>query len=229
MGLKDWFGKKKIEAPAAPPPESDEKAEGWDAIEAAFLEHYPGQTDPPHVAPGVYRMHDLSENAAAFDGMSAYDAGTFWHLVSFGLTELYAKENVDQPEVSGFGYELTFRIPKTSERPPALAFRLLDAIGKAVWGGQDFAPGHTIQTGPIDGRPETKETAMLVLRDPLFPEPLSTPHGQVDLLLLLGVENALREAVMAAYEESEGAEGWEAEIVARIREANPELVTPLRA
>ena len=43
------------------------------------------------------------------DGISVYDAGDFWHFVSYGLSELYTKECED-PEYSGYGIELTFKL-----------------------------------------------------------------------------------------------------------------------
>jgi|SRR5688572_15645144 len=99
MGILDIF-KKKAPSPGTSH-QQDEPAPGWDAITSVFEAAYPGQTNPVHRAPLVYRMHDLSENAAAFDGVSAYDAGDHWHLVTYGLTELYGKENKNS-DVSGF-------------------------------------------------------------------------------------------------------------------------------
>jgi len=32
-----------------------------------------------------------------------------WHIVGYGMSELYAKET-DDPEESGWGFELTFRV-----------------------------------------------------------------------------------------------------------------------
>jgi suppressor of fused len=226
MGLFDIFKKKK---PARPDQGEGEPAtaHGWNAITRAFEALYPGQTDPVHRAPLVYRMNDLSDDAAAFDGMSAYDAGDHWHFVTFGLTELYAKESSDG-DVSGFGYELTFKLPKVSDRPPPWAFDFLEAIGKQVWRGVSFGAGHTIKTGPLDGRADTRETAALVVRDPSFPDPLVTPNGRVELLLLVGVENDLRERVLGAHEAAGGDADWERPVVAELRERNPNLVTPIR-
>lgn len=224
MGFLDIFKKKKGERQ----PEEAAPAHGWDAITSAFEALYPGQTNPVHRAPLVYRMHDLSENAAAFDGVSAYDAGRFWHFVSYGLSELYGKENED-PLVSGFGYEFTFRLPKASESPPPWAFDFLEAIGKQVWKGATFAAGHTIKTGPLDGRSNTPEGAVLVLRDPSLSQPLKTPNGDVELLLLLGVEDDVRKRVLAAYEASDGQDGWESAIVEELRERNRDLVTPIQS
>lgn len=226
MGLLDIFKSKRKSTPPPGPPDGDATAHGWDAITGAFEKLYPGQTNPPHRAPVVHRMHDLSENAAAYDGMSAYDGGEFWHFVTYGLTELYGKENKN-PDVSGFGFEFTFRLPKLGEKPPLWAFDFLEAIGKSVWNGADFAPGHTIKTGPLDGNANTPQDAVLVLRDPAFPEPVDSPHGRFDLLLLVGVEDAYRQKVLASYEQNQS-EGWEVEVVEELRATNSELVTPIR-
>lgn len=223
MGIFDIFrskaAKPKDASASEPPP-------GWGAIDAAFHALYPGQTNPIHRAPLRYRMHDLSETAAAFDGISAYDAGEFWHLVSYGLTELYGKESRDATR-SGFGYELTLRIPKNAERPPVVAFDLLEGIGKAVWKGSIFAIGHTIKTGPVDGRPDTRETAILVLGDPAFPAPIQTPHGSFEFLMLLGVTDEYRHRMLAAHDAQNGTPGWERDIVAELRASNPNLLTPI--
>lgn len=223
MGLFELFKRKKAAQPAVEPVKA--RAYGWDAITAAFQALYPGQTNPPHRAPTVFRMHDLSDNAAAFDGISAYDAGAFWHLVSYGLTELYGKESIGT-EPSGFGFELTFRVPKTSEAPPLWAFDLLEAIGKSVWRGMKLGAGHTLKTGPLDGRAGTPEDAILVVRDPTIPEPLDTPNGQVEFLLLIGVQDAVRQRVLEAYDAG-ARQGWEGPILAELRASNPDLITPI--
>src|SRR5262245_13106289 len=129
MGLFDFFKRKK--EPEPPPAPVQLEAPGWDAITAAFQARYPGQTNPLHWAPPIYRRHILSENAPAFDGVSIYDAATFWHYVSYGLTELYAKENLGS-ELSGFGFELTVRVPKLGDAPPPWPLDMLKAIGQSV-------------------------------------------------------------------------------------------------
>jgi suppressor of fused len=202
----------------------DTSAPGWEAITRVFEELYPGQDHPLHRAPLIKHMDDISQDAAALDGISAYDAGDYWHFVTYGLTELYGKV-CDDPARSGFGYEFTFKLAKGRGKPPEWAFQMLETVGKRVWQGGVFAKGHTIKTGPIDGRNETAETALLVLRDPAIPAPLATPHGSVDLLLLLGVKEELCQRVLAAYEQSGGQPGWEEAVVEDLRARNPQLVT----
>ncbi len=225
MGLLDFFKKKQVDD-TPPAPEEEAPAHGWDAITEAFERLYPGQTNPPHRAPNVFRMNDLSEDAAAYDGVSAYDAGDYWHFVTYGLTELYAKET-DDPGISGYGYEFTFRVPKLADMPPLWAFDFLEAIGKQVWKGATFSAGHTIQTGPLDGRADTREDAALVLCDPSFPDPIETPNGHVRFLLLVGVENKVREDVLASHEAQDDSPGSENSVIAAYRETNPDLITPI--
>jgi suppressor of fused len=79
----------------------------------ALAKLYPG-IEPFHVAPGPGPYP-----GGGVQGISAYPAEGHWHLVTYGLSELYVKESANLEE-SGFGYELTFRIPRHEEqdRPP---------------------------------------------------------------------------------------------------------------
>jgi hypothetical protein len=66
------------------------------------------------------------------DGVSVYRAArpAHWHLVTFGLSELYAKES-DEPAVSGWGFELTMRVPRQrGDQAPLWALGLLQGIAK---------------------------------------------------------------------------------------------------
>lgn len=214
MGLFDVFkGSRPEKTTASAPP-----ASGWDAIEQAFSALYRGQKAKQWSHDGVMRIHDLRnppENP--FDGVNVYDGGTFWHYVSFGLSDLYDKES--RGSWSGFGYELTFRLAKRASElePPLWPINLMGSLGRAAYGGSGFAPGHTVQIGPIDGEAETTLTALLLTEDPALPV-RDTPNGELSFLLLIGVEAGLRERAMH--------EGSEA-ILAELRASDPALVTRL--
>ncbi|CAH0435449.1 MULTISPECIES: suppressor of fused domain protein [Clostridium] len=45
------------------------------------------------------------------DGISIYDAGEYYHFVTYGLSELYEKECEDK-EYSGYGFEFTLKLKK---------------------------------------------------------------------------------------------------------------------
>lgn len=206
------FGKKKSVEQGPPPP-----APGWEAIEKAFGNLYPGQRPRWWEHQGVHRMHDLKDPPEnPLEAVAIYDAGAFWHYVSFGMSDLFAKESAG--EWSGFGYEFTFRCSKEAgAAAPLWPVDVLVGLATSAYQGERYAPGHTIKTGPIDGRSETALTALLVAKDPGVPV-IDTPHGKVAFLLLLGVEGPVREKALAA--------GFDA-VLAEISAGNPSLVTRL--
>jgi hypothetical protein len=148
------------------------------------------------------------------EAVAIYDGGSFWHYVSFGMSDLFAKES--EGEASGFGYELTFRLSKKEGADaPLWPVDVLTSLAKAGYRGERFAAGHTIRTGPLDGRPETPLTALLVVEDPGV-QRIATPFGTVAFLLFVGVEGAVREKALA-----EGFDG----ALAEVKAGNPDLAT----
>lgn len=174
-------------------------APGWAAIDRALGMLYPGQV-PHQFTSG--RAYDL-EGQAPLPAVAVYEAPrgsggpAHWHFVSYGLTELFEKTSPDA-EHSGFGFELTLRLPKRDgeDMPPAWAVRLVQALGHYVLSGHaGLDTGHVIdlgaplappQPGP-DGQPRVCAIEGLVLvPDPRLP-PLDTPFGRMLFLQLFGV------------------------------------------
>lgn len=159
---------------------TDDRAPGWDAIEAAVsrVVHDP---DPLH-----WGSNTLPDQDGIY-GLSAYRSTGHWLLVTFGLTELFGKES-DDAEVSGWGFELTFRVPAGTAQPPAWAIGLLQQLGQYVFGtGRPFAEGHRVDVGgPITGASDTRLTAIAFAADPQLPT-IDTPFGFARFLTLVGV------------------------------------------
>src|SRR5262245_54120300 len=115
---------------------------GWHAITAAFELLYPDQTDPIHAASVPHPP--LSDHQLY--GISAYRAEgpPHWHFVTYGFSELYEKES-DDPEVSGWGFELTFRLSRgeDEDQPPGFAIDFLFNLGRYVRRSRNpFGRGH---------------------------------------------------------------------------------------
>ena len=106
---------------------------GWDAIDTAFNELY-GEQEPKHYGTAIpYALGGPDP----LDGISAYKVEhptPHWHFVTYGFSELYDKETND-PEHSGYGFELTFRLTRTEDEtePPAWALNLLQNMGRYVF------------------------------------------------------------------------------------------------
>jgi len=184
-------------------------APGWDAIDAAMKAVH-GDVEPVHkgLAPGV-------AFGAPLQGISAYAEADHWHFVTYGLTELFAKGS-EVAEISGFGYELTMRVPRAAE-PPDWPFRLLANVAAAARAGNVFAAGHRLQVGgPITGEASCAMQAVAFVPDPSLPASAPSPHGRFEFYALVGI---------TPDELAEMQASSTAEVVARLAKSNPLLIT----
>jgi hypothetical protein len=166
-------------------------APGWAAIDRAAGRICPAQT--PH--------QFTSRRAYDLDGNSPLPAITVWEgqrpdhwmYVTYGLSELFDKSSA-RPDVSGFGYELVFRLPRSpgQDAPPAWPLPLLQGIGHYVLSGHGtLDSGHVVDLGgPL--RPESAGEGSSALRGVVcVPDPrlgkIETPHGTLLFLALLGI------------------------------------------
>jgi suppressor of fused len=197
----------------------EDAAPGWEAIDMALRPLY-GDQKPVHWAPTTPRVLGGKD---PLDGVSAYPRDSpvpHWHFVTYGFSELYAKEEKD-PEVSGFGFELTFRLRREPEeaQPPAWPYNFLQNLARYVFSsGNGFEPGHKMDIhGPIRADAETEIHALVFALDPELP-PVATPHGSLQFLQVTGI----------TLDELEAARAWDADrFLAVLEERLPLRVTDL--
>ncbi|MDF9843152.1 MULTISPECIES: suppressor of fused domain protein [unclassified Paenibacillus] len=168
--------------------EEEVEATGWDAIDEQMNRLY-GEQEPKHY--GALIPYSLG-GKDPLQGISAYKAEKpypHWHFVTYGFSELYAKESSD-PEYSGYGFELTFRLIRNAdeEEPPAWALNLLQNMARYVFSsGNIFASGHYLDAnGPICLEADTKLTALAFTDDSELPA-IDTPNGRVEFLQMVGI------------------------------------------
>jgi hypothetical protein len=155
------------------------------------------------------------------DGISIYRRPDHWHLVTYGMSELYQKESTD-PTRSGWGFEFTIRVAvggadKNGEGEPIWAANLLQNLGRYVFqSGNTFESGHHIDlNGPISGHPDTRIRAAAFITDPEL-DVIDTPNGRLEFLQLVGVTS----------DEYEACKSWDtAKVLALIAARVPMLVT----
>jgi len=178
--------------------EEELHAEGFDAISQAVHRLYPGQEELHYGCLLPYRLGGPDP----LDGMDVWksERGTpHWHYVTYGFTELYEKEWEDR-EVSGYGFELTFRLKRGSEEtPPVWPMNLLQNLARYVFSsGNVFGSGHHMScNGPVALETDTKLTALGFRIDPELRE-LDTPNGHLTFL----------QAVALTQDEMEGMMCW---------------------
>jgi suppressor of fused protein SUFU len=167
-----------------------DEAPGWAAIDAALQPIY-GDVEPLHWGTLVRWRWGGPD---PLDGISCYrrtDPVPHWHFVSYGLTELYEKE-FDDPDVSGWGFELTFRLgrdPDDDHDPPIWPANLLQNLARYVFEtGNWFDAGHHMDiNSPI--ATERDDSAIRAVAFAVDPElgDISTPHGKVRFLQVVGL------------------------------------------
>jgi len=200
--------------------ENDRELEplGWNAIDDVVNGIY-GDTEPKHW--GTVLPYSLG-GRDPLTGLSAYrdiDDGASWHFVTYGFSELYEKE-WDDPEISGFGFELTFRLQANDlEEHATWVFNFLQNLARYVFDtGRRFGQGHTMPlNGPIRSESDTKIVGIAFVRDPQL-DKIDTPNGEVQFLQVVGLTE----------DELEAIQYWNAQsFLELVAEKNPKLVTDL--
>jgi len=167
--------------------EPDDPSPGWEAIDQCMAAVY-GDQEPLHYGTTIPACLGGSD---PIDGISVYRADSpvpHWHFVTYGFTELHAKEG-DDLEVSGFGFELSFRLtPPSEQTPPNWVFSCLQNLGRYVFQtGNALEAGHYMNlNGPIAPEAQKAMRATAVGEDPQLGT-ISTSHGSVTFLQIVGI------------------------------------------
>ena len=170
-------------------------APGWAAIDDALARLYPGQVPHQFASQRAYEPDADSPLPA----IAVYEARRpdSWHFVTYGLSELFDKSSAD-PDVSGFGFELTMRVPRGPEErvPPTWPLRALQGLGRYVLAtGQGLDTGHCADLGgSIAPGIESALTCLACVPDPLLRK-IYTPFGSVLFLQVVGVTQDELEAM----------------------------------
>ena len=194
-------------------------APGWDAIDAALDPLYPGM-EPRHV--GYHPPKGFV--GGALQGCSAYPAAGHWHYITYGLSELYEPDPEDDPEWSGWGFELTCRVVRGAEDElPMWPFTILNELAKHVNANKVILePGHRYNMQqPITGHPHLPDappTDLMVWAFTLDPQlgRIDTPNGKVDFLQVVGFTSQEKAEMLATST---------ADVLGRLAEDNPLLIT----
>ncbi|WP_281232570.1 suppressor of fused domain protein [Flavobacterium gelatinilyticum] len=202
---------------------TEDDAVGWLEIDKEFDRLYPDQ-EPKHYAPPISYMLG---GEYPLDGVSIYESKKqtdHFHFVTYGFSELYYNEEKVNGEFSKWGFELTFRLKPfegDNGNPPSWAVALLQNIAKYVFSsGNWFEEFHFMPAnGPIRLETDTDITALVFVNDPEIPKK-QTPHGEVTFLQITGITSA-------EYESIKDNPGTAEELVNKLRENNPLLITDL--
>ena len=165
----------------------ENKRIGWNDIEEAMSKLYQNQ-EPIHYAPMI--KYSFGGNDP-LDGINIYDAVDFYHFVTLGFSEIYEKEN-DNKEISGFGFELTYKLKKSNKINEAELKNVagvLQTLARYVFDSKrGFYPYEYIATGQTEGMDLAKSSKIVgfvTIEDPLL-KTINTVNGEVQFVELIG-------------------------------------------
>ena len=163
-------------------------APGWAAIDRALAGVFGDQVPHQFTSRTAYDL----DAASPLPAIAVYEdtEPDHWMYVTFGLTELFSKDS-PHAEISGFGYELTFRLPRDGDAtPPTWPLRLLQGIGgHALSHEAQLDTGHLLALGAPLCPPDvsaTRLTGLICVPDPALGQ-IDTPHGSLLFMTLFGL------------------------------------------
>jgi hypothetical protein len=162
-------------------------APGWAAIDDALARLYPRQVPHQFASQRAYEL----EGESPLPAIAVYEGARpdHWHYVSYGLSELFEKTSAD-PDISGFGFELTMRAPRRAGEtsPPAWPLRALQGLGRYVLASRrGLDTGHCADLGgSIAPGIDSALTCLACVPDPLLRK-ISTPFGALLFLQVVGL------------------------------------------
>lgn len=203
--------------------EIEDWAPGWEAIDKCLETLYHGQ-EPRHFA-------SLMPDRAIFggnqflDGFSVYNSKHgYLHIISYGMSELYAVEDSFGGEWSKWGYEMTIRLPVSEEADYMWAIDLLANLARYTFTTNNFfAPGQFFPSKgiPIKESSNSKLTGLLIVDDPELPG-VDTLYGRLVFLQIVGITQAESDALLKADDEN-----YWLVLAENIRKTNPYFITDL--
>lgn len=167
--------------------EDEDYAPGWDAIEDEFTRIYKNQT-PAHYGT-LLTGRAIFGGDEHLDGCSIYDSAKgYKHIVTFGMTELYANEKAFGGEWSRWGYEMTMKLKADSNDDCMWAINMLGNLARYTYTSKRFfEPYRYIHIGSsICKDRDSKLTSLFIINDTEL-NSLDTVYGKVEFMQLMGI------------------------------------------
>ena len=159
---------------------------GWEAIDEELTQLYEEQK--PERLDMTWLSKVSRGSTKQLDGYSFYTSvNGYKHLISYGMSELYAKEEAYGQEKSKWGYEMTMKLAQ--DQDAMWATNLMANLARYTFANEEALKVEMLISGdgtPLKPHTNSKITALLVVEDEELP-PLNTLNGLVIFLQLVGI------------------------------------------
>lgn len=168
--------------------EEGDWAPGWDAIEEAFSQLYKGQ-NAAHFGTNMVARAMLGGDQY-IDGYSIYNSQNgYKHIVTFGMTELYANEKALGGEWNNWGYEMTIKLAESEDEQCMWAIDVLGNLARYTYTQNRFFEPFQFIAG--DGTSirrdyDSQITALMTVYD-TEAEAADTIYGKTEFIQLVGI------------------------------------------
>ncbi len=201
--------------------EDSEWAPGWDVIEDEFSRLYPLQ-EPKHYGTNMAARAIFGGNQY-LDGYSIYNSSKgYKHIVTFGMTELYADEESFGGEWNRWGYEMTIKLKEQDEEDCLWALDMLSNLAYYTYTQKNFFEPLQYIAGNGSSLNKNKESAItaLITVSDTEAETQDTIYGKTEFIQLVGITQQELEAIKGNTDNIEV-------LVERMKADNPDLVTDM--
>ena len=171
--------------------EEKDWAPGWDEIEDAMKAVY-GEQEPKHFGT-VIQSRAMFGGPEYLDGYSAYASPKgYSHIVTFGMSELYADETRLGHDFSKWGYEMTIKLKGEQPENCVWAMNMLGNLARYTFQSERyFEPNQYVGSAKNPesinlSKPESKITSLLIINDTELPT-RQTIYGELAFLQLVGI------------------------------------------
>ncbi len=176
--------------------EDEEFSPGWQAVEDAFEELYPGQK-PAHYGTTIQSRAMFGGNEY-LDGFSIYNSENgYKHIVTFGMTILYGDEEAFGGEWNGWGYEMTMKLAEETPEACLWALDMMSNLARYTYTSKRFFEDHQYVGGngtPIKLNSDSKITALAIVYDTEAKTQTSV-YGKTEFLQLVGLTTKEMDAI----------------------------------
>lgn len=179
--------------------EDHEWAPGWDVIDEALDELY-GDAEYQHFGTNIVARAMFGGNEY-LDGYSIYTSPKgYKHIITYGMTVLYADEESFGGEYNGWGYEMTIKLKETDNEKCMWAINMMANLARYTYTQKRFFEPYQFVSGNGSSvcldNPDSKITALLVVEDTEL-KGRDSIYGRTDFLQLVGITQSELEALKA--------------------------------
>ena len=177
--------------------EDENYSPGWQTIDDAFEKLYPGQT-PAHFGTVLTARAALGGDEY-LDGFSIYSSPKgYKHLVTYGMTVLYADENAFGGEWNGWGYEMTMKLKEKDAESCMWAINMMSNLARYTYKTERFFEPYQYVKGngtSLHIGSDSPITALLLVKDTEAETQVSV-YGKTEFIQLVGITETEVQAIL---------------------------------